>query len=389
MNTQQSTILIVEDSQENRTILDGLCKSLKYNTVLAVNGKDALQKISSFNLTFQLVLLDIEMPEMNGFEFLQKFKSNPAWKEIPVLMVTSLDDVESVLECFHKGADDYITKPFEPEILKARLENSLSKYTLHRLEKELLDKTFGGSIKILSEILSTLSPELFGRSNRTRRVAKLLCEELNYGNPWEVEMAALFSLIGCIALPDDILNKVVQGKTLIADEKVLFDKHPIIGYKLISQIPRLEKVAQILLFQNIVNMSQMSILPSELLRKYSVIPYGASILNAAIEYDNARMKANRKEDMIKYLNSKEISVEIFRGIEKVIFIENGKEIKHVNVTDLEVGMIFAEEIFSLNESKVGSKWMEISASIIERMNQIHERIGVKQPIPVYINKIKP
>lgn len=380
----KSTILIVDDNPINRNVMDSICKSLGYLTISAVDGFDATEKVKS-SLP-HLILLDIEMPGMDGKEFLKKFKSSKQGKEVPVLMVTSVEEVESMIECFKDGADDYITKPFEPEVLKARIENSLSKYLLHKIEKELLDKTFSGTIKILSDVLSTLSPALFGRANRIRRIARLLCDELAYSNPWEVEMAALFSLLGCIALPEEILDKLSQGKVLLPDEKLQYEKHPIFGYRFISQIPRLEHVSQIILFQNIVTFSQFNILPSDLLRKFTEVPYGSKILNAAIHYEIAQSKANNRMDLMNFINPNNFEKNIYTAIERVMFIENGKIMKQISIEELEIGMIFADDIFSASDNRVASKWMEVSYSIQERLIQIHERVGIKEPIPVYTIK---
>ena len=378
------TILIVDDNPVNRNVMESICKSLGYMTITSVDGYDATEKVKT--ALPQLILLDIEMPGMNGKEFLKKFKSSKDGKEVPVLMVTSVEEVDSMIECFKDGADDYITKPFEPEVLKARIENSLSKYLLHKIEKELLDRTFSGTIKILSDVLSTLSPSLFGRANRIRRIAKLLCDELSYSNPWEVEMAALFSLLGCITLPEEILEKITQGKILLPEEKMQYEKHPISGYKLISQIPRLEQVSQIILFQNIVTFTQFNILPSELLRKFTSVPYGAKILNAAIHYESAQSKAKNRMDLMNFINPNDYEKDIYTAIERVMFIENGKIMKQISIKELEIGMIFADDIYSMSENRVASKWMEVSYSIQERLSQIHDKVGIKEPIPVYTPK---
>lgn len=379
----KSLILIVDDNPVNRNVMESICKSLGYVTLTAVDGFDAFDKLKNLP---HLILLDIEMPGMDGKEFLRKFKNSKEGKEVPVLMVTSVDEVESMIECFKDGADDYITKPFEPEVLKARIENSLSKYLLHKIEKDLLDKTFSGTIKILSDVLSTLSPTLFGRTNRIRRIARLLCDELSYSNPWEVEMASLFSLLGCITLPEEILDKISQGKILLPEEKLLYEKHPISGFRLISQIPRLENVAQIILFQNIVTFTQFNILPSELLRKFTSVPQGAKILHAAIHYESAQAKAKNRMDLMNLLNPIDYEKEIYTAMERVMFIENGKIMKQISVKELEIGMIFADEVFSLSGNRVASKWMEVSYSIQERLLQIHERVSIKEPIPVYTLK---
>ena len=199
-------------------------------------------------------------------------------------------------------------------------------------------------------------------------------------------MASLFSLLGCITLPEEILDKISQGKILLPEEKLLYEKHPISGFRLISQIPRLENVAQIILFQNIVTFTQFNILPSELLRKFTSVPQGAKILHAAIHYESAQAKAKNRMDLMNLLNPIDYEKEIYTAMERVMFIENGKIMKQISVKELEIGMIFADEVFSLSGNRVASKWIEVSYSIQERLLQIHERVSIKEPIPVYTLK---
>ena len=123
MENDNIEILIIDDNEENRMILEVICKSLRFKPQLAVNGKNALTILEKY--TPSLVLCDLIMPELNGFEFLKIFKLNPKWKSIPIIMVSSVDETESILKCLQQGADDYITKPFEPDILKARVDNLL------------------------------------------------------------------------------------------------------------------------------------------------------------------------------------------------------------------------------------------------------------------------
>ena len=108
-------VLIVDDSEENRMILQEICKNLGYESELAENGKQALEYLR-IN-PFDCILLDIKMPIMNGIELLEILKRDEKLKSIPVIMVTGIEDSKSIVDCFSKGADDYITKPFENEIL--------------------------------------------------------------------------------------------------------------------------------------------------------------------------------------------------------------------------------------------------------------------------------
>jgi class 3 adenylate cyclase len=100
----------------------------------ANNGRDALELLRS--RPFDLVLLDIMMPEMNGFQVLEHRRGDPQLQEVPFIVLSALDEIESVVRCIELGAEDYLTKPFNPVLLRARIESSLERKQLHDRERE-------------------------------------------------------------------------------------------------------------------------------------------------------------------------------------------------------------------------------------------------------------
>ncbi|NWJ48497.1 MAG: response regulator [Chloroflexi bacterium] len=133
---QPGNILLVDDSAMNRDMLSRRLRRQGYNVQLASDGLEALEKAKKG--IFDLILLDIVMPEMDGYQTLEKLKSNPALSDIPVLMISALDDTESIVKCIEMGAVDYLPKPFDPVILKARIGSSLEKKRLRDQEVEYL-----------------------------------------------------------------------------------------------------------------------------------------------------------------------------------------------------------------------------------------------------------
>lgn len=133
-----SQILIVDDYEVNRTVLSHLVQSLGYESTQAKDGKSALLQIEKE--TPDLVLLDILMPEMNGYEVLDHMKSNPNLCHIPVIMVSAVDEQESVVRCIKNGAEDYLIKPFNATFLKARIHACLDRKHLRDNEKRLHDE---------------------------------------------------------------------------------------------------------------------------------------------------------------------------------------------------------------------------------------------------------
>jgi CheY-like chemotaxis protein len=137
MNSKQnSTILIVDDQPGAQEVLKGLLINQGYNLVVAGNGPDALATAAV--ISPDIVLLDVMMPEMDGFEVCRRFRADPVLAQVPVILVTALDDQDSIIQGIEAGADDFISKPFNHAELKARVQNvsRLNRYRRLQAEQE-------------------------------------------------------------------------------------------------------------------------------------------------------------------------------------------------------------------------------------------------------------
>jgi DNA-binding response OmpR family regulator len=128
-------ILVVDDNEMNRDMLSRRLKRQEYDVTIAEDGDRALELIHQQH--FSLVLLDVMMPTISGYEVLERLKHDPATQHIPVIMISAVDDVDSVVRCIDLGAEDYLFKPFNPVLLKARVEASLRKKNGDRHQQEL------------------------------------------------------------------------------------------------------------------------------------------------------------------------------------------------------------------------------------------------------------
>jgi serine phosphatase RsbU (regulator of sigma subunit) len=131
--TPRPKILIVDDQPLNVEYLEQELEDLNYQAVTAANGLEALERIR--DELPDMVLLDIMMPVMDGFEALKRLKADPAWRDIPVVIISAMTDLESVIKGIELGADDYLPKPFNPTLLSARLKSGLARKRLLDLEK--------------------------------------------------------------------------------------------------------------------------------------------------------------------------------------------------------------------------------------------------------------
>lgn len=133
MNSEQSCMLVVDDVEANRDLLSRRLQRQGYRVITAENGRQAIDLMRQ--QSFDLILLDIMMPEMNGYQVLEYLKADLTLRHIPVIMVSALDDIDSVVRCIEMGAEDYLFKPFNPTLLRARISACLEKKRLRDQEQ--------------------------------------------------------------------------------------------------------------------------------------------------------------------------------------------------------------------------------------------------------------
>lgn len=130
----QNAILIVDDSDSNCELLNNWLQRKNYNTYIAKSGKQALAMLEK-HPEIDLVLLDVMMPFMNGYEVLLRIKSNEKYADTMVIMVSGMDEIDTVVRCIMSGAEDYLVKPFNPYLLAARIYACFEKKRLNRIEE--------------------------------------------------------------------------------------------------------------------------------------------------------------------------------------------------------------------------------------------------------------
>ncbi len=239
MNERELTILIVDDTHENIDLLNAVLRDT-YRIKVALSGKMAL-KILNENPNVDMILLDIMMPEMDGYEVCKKLKQNPLLENIPVIFVTSLNDYEDERKGLDLGAVDYITKPINPAITKARIKTHLALYNQNReLERKVklrtqeLEKSRQSIIRQLGRAAEFKDNETGMHVIRMSHYTRLIAESIVDGiNEWSdmIFQASPMHDVGKIGIPDHILLK--PGK-LDEEEWKTMKKHPEFGTEILG-----------------------------------------------------------------------------------------------------------------------------------------------------------
>ncbi len=241
MEDNKATILVVDDTSENIDVLKGILKS-NYKVKVALNGEKAL-KIANNEAKPDLILLDIMMPDMDGYEVCRRLKSNIETAKIPVIFVTAKNEIEDESKGFDLGAVDYITKPVSPPLVLRRVSTQLALYN----EKRLLDSQVKEKTKELDdtriEIIRRLGRAAEFKDNETGMhvirmsfYTRFLAEKLGKDDDWceLLYNAAPMHDIGKIGIPDNVLLK--PGK-LDAQEWEIMQKHAEYGAEIIGDHP--------------------------------------------------------------------------------------------------------------------------------------------------------
>jgi class 3 adenylate cyclase len=161
-------LLIVDDNWVNRLLLSRSVELLGYSATVAENGRAAMDMLRTGS--FDLMLLDIEMPEMDGFEVLEAIKLEPPLRDMPVIVTSSVEGVDNIVRCIDLGADDYLPKPVNPVLLRARLSSSLERKRLRDEQKTLLRRF------ATSEVVQDLQETGFKLGGRRVHASILFCD---------------------------------------------------------------------------------------------------------------------------------------------------------------------------------------------------------------------
>jgi two-component system cell cycle response regulator len=137
--TRPARLLVVDDDRINRRLLASYLARLGHEVTTAADGAAGWERLRGGE-PVDVVLLDVLMPELDGYEVLERIRGDPALRHLPVIMISALEETDSIVRCIELGADDYLPKPFSPVLLRARINAGIARKRLYDLEREYLEQ---------------------------------------------------------------------------------------------------------------------------------------------------------------------------------------------------------------------------------------------------------
>jgi response regulator RpfG family c-di-GMP phosphodiesterase len=220
----------------------------KFQIETAAGAEAGLLKLAERG-PFAVVISDRQMPGMDGIQFLSLVRERAP--DTIRIMLTGNADLAGAIQVVNEGRIfRFLTKPCPLEVLAKMIEDGLAQFRLVMAEKELLNKTLSGSIKLLTDILSLTDPESFGRAQAMREVISHVAKKFNVADDWEIHLAVMLAPIGNVTVPTEVLSRFRKGELLSKVESQLLANVPETTARLLANIPRLEGVASIVRYQH-------------------------------------------------------------------------------------------------------------------------------------------
>jgi len=374
-------ILCVDD---DRLILDGYKRQFRkvFDLYTAGGGEAGLDIIKRYG-PFAVIVTDMNMPGMNGTEFLARARQIAP--ESIRIMLTGMADLQVAMSALNEGhIFRFLTKPCDAPVFAKALTAGIMQYRLVQAERELLEKTFTNTIKVLIDILEAANPIAFSRATRIKGHVLQITELLGLDSMWQYELAAMLSQIGSVNIPVETLEKIMTGGRLYDEEMEMMQAYPAIGKKMIESIPRMEPVSEMIgnqnkpfrEFEQIVN------------PKKNPTIIGAQMLKAAIDLDIliSQELPLCESCMIMRSRTGDYNPDILEVLDKIRIPDFEKVVRILKAENLNPGMLLAEDVVSRNGTLIVCNGKELTELFVGRLrnfvsqNLIPNTFRIKFPI---------
>ena len=345
----------------------------------AESGDQALRLLDDRG-PYAVVVSDMRMPGMTGIELLKKVMVKAP--DTVRMMLTGNNDQQTAIDAINDGnIFRFLSKPCPPKALAGALIAGLEQYRLITAERELLEKTLKSIIHVLTDVLSLVNPEAFGRTTRLKRLMHDLAHAMALPQVWSLESAALLSQIGAVLMPQGVLHKLCSDTALSEEERQIVDMQPSVASNLISKIPRMEEIAEIIQYQE--KNFDGSGSPNDDVSG-DKIPIGARLLRAILDFDTwessgispLQSLARMKKDAHRY------DPEVFVALQRIKSVGTPSQVREVKATQLTDGMVLAEDAKTKTGLLVVARGQETSSSVREFMMNFHRSGMLVEPLRV-------
>jgi response regulator RpfG family c-di-GMP phosphodiesterase len=352
-----SKILFVDDDE---LVLSGITLTVgrEFDVSTASSGMEGLELLEKEG-PFAVIVSDFNMPQMDGSEFLREIRKKD--KDVVTMLLSGGANYNEVSDAVRRGGIfRLIGKPCPTDFMVENLEQALKQYRTIRAEKDMLEQTLNGAVRAITTILAASKPLFFGLSERVKKLAFLLAEELKLSDDWRLELASTFSHLGYLTLPDEVQEKLYNHEELPDEIMDVVKVFPNFANGILKAIPRLEEITPIidLIDQDYEESSSSDDVSAKL----------ASLIRLAKHYERYASDGYSRADIFQKLDK---TPEIYlsgalEALRKIKDYSRGEaEIEEISIDKLKSGMRLLEELRLPNGTLVASKGSVVDQHFIK------------------------
>lgn len=382
MSTDPGPRILCVDDEPN--VLEALNRHLRRHFAVATAvGAAAGLALLEREPPFAVVVSDLRMPGMDGVAFLSRVRELAP--DTVRILLTGQADLEATISAVNEGnIFRFLSKPCSPENLTRALQAAAEQNRLITAERVLLEHTLHGTIKTLSDILGLANPAAFGRASRAKEHVSKLAVHLGIAERWQVEVAAMLSQIGCVTLPPQTADKIYHGRELTSAERAMGDQLPAVAAQLLANIPRLEAVRDMLVYQD-KHFDGTGTPPDSV--RGAHIPLGARLLKVVLDFDALEANDVLGELAVDTLRGRAgwYDPDVLQGFAEVLGHSSATtEVREVRLREIRAGMVFAEDVTTQTGLLLIARGQEVTAGLLQRVRNFSENIGVKEPVRMIV-----
>lgn len=383
--TTRTTVLCVDDEPN---VLEGLALHLRrrYDVTTATSADTAIDWLEE-GPSVAVIISDMRMPGTDGAAFLARARQLAP--DAVRILLTGHADLEAAARSVNEGqVFRFLTKPCPPPQLMSAVAAAEAQHKLITAERVLLEQTLTGAIKALTDVLALANPACFGRATRIKALVAELCDHLDLELRWQLDVAAMLSQLGFVALPHEVVEKVYFGVTLTDAEAKMVGRVPAINEQLLGNIPRLEVVRGILAGYTKPFRRTFSETPFPNDPLHEVVEKGAQVLKVAIDFDAligggddvGRAIDTLRGRLDRYDPKVVGALGELKGRTRPV-----DEIKDLPIAALRAGMILADDVKATSGTLLLARGYEVTAGFLERARNFRPG-SVKEPVRVIVRR---
>lgn len=376
-------ILFVDDEANVLKALERQFRK-QYEVRTAMSAASALKVVSEEG-PFAVIVSDMQMPEVNGVQFLRAAKKI-APDSVRLMLTGNADQKTAVLAVNEGSVFGFMTKPCPPDKMVKAIHDAVKQYHLITAEHDLIRNTLSGSVKLLMDMMSMVAPAIFGRTTAIREAAKLLVKEVDVGDPCNLNLAAMLCNLACVTLPPDTAEKLGANEGLSEDERNMILHLPEVGRNLIANIPRLEKVSEIVYYHQ-KNYDGSGFPEDDI--SGDKIPQESRVLKILTDLEQLKARGIDEEDAIMMMIENQGTFYDPFLFKMVTVSLSAADLTKDSVTILSVtlsGLAPGQELVSNVETVDGrllfATGSKITDTIIERLRNYNRVSKIKEPVKV-------